>query len=169
MNFFDIVALAIVALSVYCGYQIGVIASFFYVVSGFVGIWAAQKFSPQPGMNFYLVFFAGVGVVILTGFFISKLLKKLFVEWADRLIGAFIGLALGFVIVGTVVVPLSYHMPKNIKQYVVSSFSGTKFIPKLQAMFPKVEQFRLQDIKDKIPGEIDLKLKVPFVNEKDNK
>jgi uncharacterized membrane protein required for colicin V production len=151
MNLFDLLVVALLAASIFFGYKTGIVTSIFYVLSGFVGMWAAQSFSSEPKINFYLVFFAAAGVVIIAGFFISHLIKKLPFVWLDHLLGTILGIVLGFVIVGTVVFPISYHFPKHMKNKVAASFTAEKLIPKLQSIFPKVKQFNLKDIKDKMP------------------
>lgn len=151
MNYFDLVVLLLVAASVYFGYKTGIITSLFYILSGFIGMWVAQKYANGLKFDFYVVFMATAASVIIIGFVVSHLIKKLPFIWIDHLCGALLGLILGFVITGTVVFPVSYHFPKKAKDIVVASFTAEKLIPKFQKLFPKVKQFELKDIKDKMP------------------
>ncbi|MCB4791353.1 MAG: CvpA family protein [Elusimicrobia bacterium] len=179
MNIFDLAVVALLAASIYFGYKTGIITSFFYVLSGFIGMWAAQEFVNEPKLNYYLVFLASAGVVILVGFFISHLIKKLPFSWIDHLFGVFLGIILGFVIIGTVIFPVSYHLPQKTRNAVATSFTAEKLIPRFQKMFPKVKQFNLNDIKDKIslpefPKSLSFKLpaalkKISFFNKINNK
>jgi membrane protein required for colicin V production len=149
-NFFDIFVLVIVGSCVYFGYQTGIIASIFYILSGFVGMWAANKFAPNPGVNFYLVFFAGAGTVVLIGFIIGKIFKKALLGMFDRVAGVVLGIILGLAITGTVVFPIAYHFPESIHNKVINSFSGKKFMPWLRKMYPDIKQFNFDDLKNKI-------------------
>ncbi|MBN1621871.1 MAG: CvpA family protein [Endomicrobiales bacterium] len=170
-NIFDSITLIIIVLSTYFGFRTGVVASLFYVLSGFIGMWAAQTFAPEPKMNFYLVFIATAGVVSVVGFVIKSVLKKLFLGWLDHTGGIILGFLLGLVIVSTVLFPVSYHLPKKMREKVVSSFLGRNFMPVLQETFPKVRQFKIDDIKEKIklpeiPDKLDLKVSVPIKRKK---
>ena len=62
-NAFDFLSILIIAGNSYFGYQTGIIACLFYILSGFLGMWAAQSFAPEPKFNFYLVFLAVAAVV----------------------------------------------------------------------------------------------------------
>ena len=94
-NIFDIIVIVLVLGFGYLGFETGILASLFYILSGFVGIWAAQEFSAKIDINFYVMFFGGAGIVVLVGLFIRKLLKSIFLGNFDRVIGAFLGIFLG--------------------------------------------------------------------------
>jgi len=146
-----VIVLAVIGMCVYFGYQTGIVASIFYILSGFVGLFMAQKYCPEPNINFYLVFAASAVCVIIIGFLIGKIFNKLLLGTLDRLGGVILGMILGIVMVGVVVFPISYHMPQSIHNKVTQSFSGSKFIPFFQRMFPKMQQFKLSDIKESLP------------------
>src|SRR5512138_3001461 len=98
-NFFDIIALAVILLGGYFGLQTGILASTFYVASGFAGLWSAHRYAARLGVNFYLLFALASAAVILLGFLFSRLFKKIFLGKPDRLIGGLLGLCLGGLIV----------------------------------------------------------------------
>ncbi len=150
-NVFDVIALLMMGFGAYFGFETGIIASIFYISSGFVGMWAAQRYVPEPGLQFYVVFLAGAGVVILAGFVASKILKSVCLGMTDRVVGAFLGLLLGFAIIATVVLPLASHMKGKTQKAVCSSFTGSRMLPSLQKAFPRVKQFEMKDLKEILP------------------
>lgn len=167
-NYFDLVVLAVLALSGFFGFQTGILSTVFYVSSGFFGMWAAQKYSQGPGTKFYFIFLAGAGCVILLGFIVQQIFKKVFLGKIDRLIGGALGVLLGLVIVGTVVLPVSHHFSERQRQFIHSSYTGSNIIPVLRKLFPRVEQFKLENIRQaiKLPkfggGKIDFKVSSPI-------
>ena len=94
-NYFDVIVIALLLGFGYLGYETGILASLFYVLSGFVGIWAAQEFSSKIDLNFYILFFTAAGIVILAGLFIRKLLKTVFLGGFDRMVGTILGIFMG--------------------------------------------------------------------------
>lgn len=167
INIFDMFVLLVLVFSGYFGFQTGIISSFFYISSGFFGLWAAQNYSEGPGLKFYVIFSAGSGLIILLGFAAKQIFKKIFLGNVDRMVGGVLGLLLGLAIVGTIVLPVSHHFSEKKRQIVHSSYTGTHIIPVLRKLFPKVKQFRIGDIKEIInlpkltSGKIDFKISSP--------
>ncbi|HBU68790.1 MAG TPA: hypothetical protein DEE98_00220 [Elusimicrobia bacterium] len=162
-NYFDLLSIILIVFGAFFGFQTGIIASIFYIASGFAGMWAADRFAEGSGIGFYLIFAAGAGVLIMIGFIAGKLLKAFLLGTVDRVIGLVLGIMLGCVIVGVVVLPVSRHMPAAVRKAAFSSFSGAKIIPFIQKLYPRVKDFDVRDIEvalpmPKLPEKIDLKL-----------
>lgn len=153
-NYFDVITLLIVLAACFFGFQTGIIASLFYVASGFIGMFVARTFSPGPGMKFYLFFAAGAGGAILIGFIISRILKKIFLGTLDRLSGAVLGLLFGVVLISILLLPLSGSLRGEMRKAVLSSCSGSHILPLSRKMFPQFEEFcngRIEQIEEILP------------------
>jgi len=148
-NLFDGIVLALIMCGGYLGFETGILASLFYILSGFVGIWAAQEFSDKFDINFYLMFFAGAGIVIVAGILIRRLLKAVFLGTLDRVIGAFLGIFLG--VSASIFIVLSFP-PKISEKYhkvVLTSYTGSHAVPYLEKFFPQAE-LKLEKVKESI-------------------
>ena len=163
--FFDTLAIAIIAFSAYFGLRTGAIASLFYIISGFTGMWAAQHFARDPGVMFYLVFFATAGIIALIGFGLSRVAAKLLLSPFDRIAGSLLGALLGVIIVGVIMFPLTYHLSVRVQQAAQASYGGRYLLPQMQRIFPQVKQFRIPSFKKEltleIPDNIDIKISIP--------
>jgi uncharacterized membrane protein required for colicin V production len=161
-NFFDVIVIALVIGFGYLGYETGILASLFYVLSGFVGIWAAQEFSSKIDLNFYILFFTSAGIVILAGLFIRKLLKSVFLGGFDRMVGAFLGVFLG--VSASIFIVLSFppKVSEKSREVVLKSYTGSSAVPFLEKFFPQAE-LKLEQVKDSIKlPKFSKKLKVSF-------
>jgi len=148
---FDGITLLFLLAGAYCGFKTGIIASIFYIASGFAGMWVAQHYVPVPGVKFYVYFLAAAGGVILLGFVAGKLMRTVSLGAIDRLIGACLGILLGLAVVSTVLVPLSHHLSPKFRKAVTVSYTGSHLIPRLQKIFPQVRQFDTDEIKSIFP------------------
>jgi uncharacterized membrane protein required for colicin V production len=148
-NYFDGIVLALITIGGYLGFQTGILASLFYILSGFVGIWAAQEFSNKFDANFYLLFFASAGVVIVAGILIRRLLKTVVLGIPDRLIGALLGIFLGVSISIFIVLSFPQKISEKSHEAVLTSYTGSHAIPYLEKFFPKAE-LRLKKVKESI-------------------
>jgi uncharacterized membrane protein required for colicin V production len=157
-NFFDIIALAFILLGGYFGLQTGILASTFYVASGFVGLWSAHHYAARLGMNFYLLFALAAAVVILLGFLLSRLFKKMFLGKPDRLIGGLLGLCLGVLIVSMALVPAFFHLTPKARDLAASSCTGSRFLPCLEKVLPGIRRFSVKEVKNVLPV---VKIKLP--------
>jgi uncharacterized membrane protein required for colicin V production len=165
-NFFDVIVSIIMLACGYFGFNTGIIASVFYVLSGFAGMWAAQKFSAQLNMDFYLVFGIVALAVILTGFFTGKILKALFLGTIDRIVGAVLGMCLGLVIAALVVFPATKNISPKWRNIMQSSYTEKKVMVQFRKVFPEIRELRLEQIAQTlpeitIPDKINLELHVP--------
>jgi membrane protein required for colicin V production len=150
-NIFDAVTLAIVLLCAYFGYNTGIIASLFYMASGFAGMWAAHVYSAKLGMNFYLTFILAAAVVILIGFILGKIFKAVFLGGLDRLGGIVFGILLGIVIFVVIVFPLTKKLPVNWQKKANSSFSTAKIMPILRNYLPNINEMNIDTVKESMP------------------
>jgi uncharacterized membrane protein required for colicin V production len=165
-NIFDAAILIIVLLCAYFGFNTGVIASVFYMASGFAGMWAAHEFSVRLGLNFYLTFVLAAAVVILAGFILGKIFKGLFLGGLDRLGGVILGVLLGLVLFGVIVFPLSKKLPAGWQRTAHASFSTVRIMPVLRKLLPDINALNLDTVKEslpniKLPEKINLEISVP--------
>jgi len=169
-NIFDVIVIALLLGFGYLGYETGILASLFYILSGFVGIWAAQEFSSRIDINFYLLFFTAAGIVTLVGLFIRKLLKAVFLGGFDRMIGAFLGIFLG--VSASIFIVLSFppKVSEKSRKVVLTSYTGSSAVPFLEKFFPQAE-LKLEQVEQSIKlPKFSKKLKVSLQNlkNKDN-
>ena len=163
-NAFDLIALAFILGFGYLGFETGILASLFYILSGFVGIWAAQEFSTKIDAKFYLFFFGGAGIVVLAGLFIRKLLSAIFLGSFDRLIGAFLGVFLGISVSIFVVLSFPPKVSDSTRKVVLTSYTGSHAVPFLEKFFPQAE-LKLEKVKGSIKlPKFSKKIKMPLPN-----
>lgn len=169
MNSYDLFAFILIGGCTYFGYKTGIIASLFYILSGFAGMWAAQSLVKDIDTNFYVIFFMCSGVVVFAGFFLSKILRKLFLGTVDHAGGAGFGFLLGFVIFALVIFPFSKTMSYRFRKLTYSSYSVRKIIPKFRKMFPNIREFDVEEMQKalppvEIPKEINLEVDAHKIN-----
>ncbi|MFH1369424.1 MAG: CvpA family protein [Elusimicrobiota bacterium] len=165
-NIFDVIILIIAILCAYFGFSTGVIASMFYVCSGFAGMWAAHKFSVQLGMNFYLVFAMASIAVVIIGFVLGKILKGLLLGGIDKAGGLVFGVTLGLAVFAVLLFPLSKKLPEKLQNIASTSFSSNKIMPVMKKLLPAISEFDLETVKEsmpdiKLPEKINLEIDVP--------
>ena len=148
-NFFDGIVLILIIGGGYLGSQTGILASLFYILSGFVGIWAAQEFSSKFDINFYLMFFAGAGAVIMVGLFIRSLLKTVLLGPIDRVVGALLGVFLGVSVSIFIVLSFPTKISENSHKTVLTSYTGSHAVPYLEKFFPQAE-LKLEKVRESI-------------------
>ncbi len=148
-NYFDFIVIGLIVCCGYLGFQTGILASLFYILSGFVGIWAAQEFSDKFDTNFYLLFFAAAGIVILVGLFIRRLLRAVFLGAFDRVIGGLLGIFLGVSVSIFIVLSFPPKLSENSHKVVLTSYTGSHAVPYLEKFFPQAE-LRLEKVTESI-------------------
>jgi len=148
-NIYDCIALALILGGGYLGFETGILASLFYILSGFVGIWAAQEFSSKFDINFYLMFFAGSGAVFLMGLFVRRLLKAMLLGTFDKLIGALLGLVLGVSVSIFIVLSFPPKLSEKSHKVVLTSYTGSHAVPYLEKFFPQAE-LKLEKVEESI-------------------
>jgi uncharacterized membrane protein required for colicin V production len=153
-NVFDVIVIIITSLCVFFGFQTGVLASIFYILSGFIGMLAATRYSPKStGSSFFIIFFAYSGAVILIGYILGKVFKKAMLGSFDRAAGIVLGIILGFAIAGTLIVlPLSMtnNLPFGIHKKALNSYTGKKVVPWVENKFKEARQFKFRQLAEKV-------------------
>jgi len=165
-NIFDVVILVLVALGAYFGFSTGIIASIFYMSSGFAGMWAAHKFSSQLGINFYILFVLAAGIVVLAGFIIGKIVRGLLLGWLDKAGGLAFGILLGLAVFAVAMFPAAKKVNAKWQDTVQRSFSVKKIMPVMKKFLPAISEFDLETVKEslpeiKLPEKINLEIDVP--------
>jgi uncharacterized membrane protein required for colicin V production len=92
-------------LILWLGWSSGLTRTFFSILSGFVAIVAANKYPDNYGVNFYLVFSIAALFVIMLGSFTVKIVNFFYLNLLDKLLGAFLSVAVWCIIAVNVVVP----------------------------------------------------------------
>lgn len=165
-NIFDVVSIILILSCAYFGFSTGIIASVFYVSSGYAGMWVAHKFSAQWGMNFYLVFILAAAGVVLIGFILGKVLKGLLLGGFDKFGGLVFGIALGVSIFSVGLYPMIGKLPAKWQDKAYSSFSSAKVMPYMRKLLPEISEFSIQTVKESLPElqmpkKINLEIDVP--------
>ncbi|MHB9154503.1 MAG: CvpA family protein [Endomicrobiales bacterium] len=132
----DAIVLALLVACGYLGYKTGIVAAFFYILSGLGGLWLARSFSVQLGVNFHVLLLAAVFVILLAGLILHRLVG-LFLGIIDSLAGALLGLVVGIFVVMTILAPLADKMPRGEKRKeFAASCTARRLVPALQRFFP---------------------------------
>lgn len=130
LNLYDFGIVLLCALTSFFGYKRGLVQSLSFIISGIIGALSAQKFylefsqkfTVNPNFSFLILFVGISGVVILIGFFISKLLETFILGFVDRLLGVIFGFVLGIVIILSILLILEKFFPEFINKLFESSF-----------------------------------------------
>ncbi|RPI27460.1 MAG: CvpA family protein [Acidobacteria bacterium] len=116
MNVLDAMAFAIIAISIWGAITKGLIVeliSLASVILGFVlaglyydvldGYFLGIASPPRAAFFAFIAIFLGVIVIgMITAALLNKIIKKLWLKWLDRLLGAFFGLVRGWLIVSII-------------------------------------------------------------------
>lgn len=116
MNLLDIMAIAIIGISIWGAIARGLIVELFSLASVILGFVLACLYydvldvfflgmtSPsRAGFVAFLVIFVGMIVVgTVAGAVLSRVIKKLHLKWLDRLMGGFFGLVRGWLVVSII-------------------------------------------------------------------
>ena len=124
MILFDLIILCLIGLFGFAGAKRGFVWEIFSTIGIILGLWIPYIYRFQivdfiarhigPGRLRFIItvaallfIFAAIYVILsYIGYFLGKLLKKVFLGWLDRLLGVFAGLVKGFLIIGIVVAAL---------------------------------------------------------------
>jgi membrane protein required for colicin V production len=167
MNLLDILLAVFVVVGMIFGYAKGFALTASFVLGSFFGCWAANNYyhaparfvpllSEHPVFAYLLVFCAVFAAMLAAGLIINKIFKIIFLGWADKFAGAFLGIILSASIFGTLMVPLELMKKPFINSLVKNSIiskriaQATKkaikiFPPKKNKLFDKDIE---QDIKE---------------------
>ena len=171
MNVFDGILLIILAGCSFVGLFKGFTKTVFSLGSVFIGLWIAPRLAePVAGilqrswssevgtqvLGFVISFLIIVGLVMLAGKTLSKILKKLELGWIDRLAGVLLGAYVG-VLAGGLLVYLvglginpdtTFWKDASSKRYFVSIFRAT-----VQAI-PREFEKRWEEKKERLKDEL---------------
>ncbi|RPJ86917.1 MAG: CvpA family protein [Acidobacteria bacterium] len=116
MNLLDIMAFAIIGISIWGAIAKGLIVELFSLASVILGFVLACLYydvldvflfgvpsPPRAGFVAFIVIFVGLIIIgTVAGALASRAAKKLHLKWMDRLLGAFFGLVRGWLVVSIV-------------------------------------------------------------------
>ena len=105
----DIFLVASIAGIAYLGWKAGLTRSFFAVLSGFLAIFAANKYPYHDGINTYLVFIITALFVIMVGAFILRIIHFFYMNIVDKTGGAVLSVLVWLIVCVNVVVPTLTH------------------------------------------------------------
>ena len=162
MNFLDYILLIIVALFMILGYRKGIIISLATVAALILGIYAAVHFSnfidsvlmenlkPSrkwlPFISFSLTFLLVLVGVLLVGKLMEKLVDVAGLGFANRLLGAMLGLVKG-VILASVLFFIVITIDHEGKWLTAEHKKGSYFYTQVSKVFPEMIKFFGKEIK----------------------
>ena len=142
-NSVDIICAAALLILGLFGYHTGAIASVFYLASGFVGVFIAQKFAAALHVNFMVLFVAATLALIAFGMFSRALAHLFMLGFFDRLAGFIIGVLLGAALLSVAIEPAAEKFSEPVKNKIHASFAAKKLAPSVLSKVP-----RLKDVYD---------------------
>ena len=126
MALIDIIVLVIICLFGLAGAKRGFVWEIFTIVGIVAGLWIPYVFSRQIGdfvaeytssgllriiITFFVFLFIFAAIYVLSsymGYSLRKVFEKTFLNWIDRVLGAFVGLAKGGLLVAMILVALFF-------------------------------------------------------------
>ena len=188
MNLLDIIIIAMMVFLIVKGVLRGFIREIAALAGVILGIWLANHFQPQltgylkphlhsiPHLYLQLISFAVIFISVLIianllGWGGKFLLKKAFLGWIDKTLGACLAIAKGVIISYLIIIILTFFLPaatpliagsKVARLITVSSQSFTKLIAPLYTMGLKR---KIREKKSQVSGIINEKVKKIGKNE----
>ncbi|MDR2811936.1 MAG: hypothetical protein LBB06_02380 [Endomicrobium sp.] len=95
-----------IILVIWLGWSAGLTRTFFAVLSGFIAIFASDKYPYQDGMNAYLIFSISAVFVIMVGVFTLRIINFFYLNIFDRIGGVFLSLCVWLIVFINVISPL---------------------------------------------------------------
>jgi uncharacterized membrane protein required for colicin V production len=135
-NSVDIICAAVLLVLGLFGYRTGAIASIFYLVSGFAGVLAAQKFSAALHVPFAVLFLAVTLGLIAFGIFSRAMARLFLLGFFDRLAGFGIGVVLGIFLLAVLLAPVSEKFSPSVKNKVHAAYVSKRLLPLVTAKLP---------------------------------
>ncbi|MCX5782737.1 MAG: CvpA family protein [Elusimicrobia bacterium] len=149
-NGYDIIVGVLVLVFCVIGFKTGIISTFFYILSGYFGLYVAKKYCDMLGMNFYLVLVLVAIATILAGSIVGRLVRDAVLGNIDNVLGLFFGALFGIMVISIVMFPVMDKLSWRNQVYVVTSYSGGNIIPWVQKMLPPIKEVSLNEIKGMI-------------------
>ncbi len=135
-NSVDIICAAALLVLGLFGYHTGAIASVFYLISGFAGVFVAQKFSATLHVPFAVLFLAVTLGLIAFGIFSRAMARLFLLGFFDRLVGFGIGVVLGIFLLAVVLAPGAEKFSQSVKDKVHASYVSKRLLPLVMAKLP---------------------------------
>jgi membrane protein required for colicin V production len=169
MNLLDIIIIVLVVFLVVKGLFRGFVREAASLGGIILGIWAASQFYPQlmgylrpllPNSLFLpLISFAAIFALVLLlcnllGWGLKKLLKKAFLGWADKVLGTFLALVKGVIIIYLIIVLLTFFLPAKTP-LIAQSRLAPLVISSYQSMVRLISPEHYQRLKKKLLGQKD--------------
>jgi uncharacterized membrane protein required for colicin V production len=106
IDIFLVISLILVAK---LGWSAGLVRTFFTVLSGFMAVFVATKYSHQEIMNFYFIFAITALLIIILGSFTLKLIGFFYLKTLDKIGGAVLSMLVWLLVSINVVIPTAIH------------------------------------------------------------
>ncbi|MDR1926804.1 MAG: hypothetical protein LBQ13_03925 [Endomicrobium sp.] len=146
IDIFLVISLILVAR---LGWSAGLVRIFFTVLSGFMAIFVATKYSHQEVMNFCFIFAITAILIIMLGSFTLKLIGFFYLKTLDRIGGVVLSMSVWLLVSINVVIPTVIHdivcvsnKPTSVVYVAVSKI--------IQRNIPMFQNYILQFIENKI-------------------
>jgi len=164
MNFFDIVVIIILAVSVIGGVFRGLIkelSSIIGVLGGFYGAYSYYMVLAKPLARWvsnpaylnilsFLIIFCGILIIIsILGVIIKYILNIAFLGWVDRICGAGFGIIKGILIASVLLITLTAFLPKN-----APVIKNSMLAPYVTLISEKMAKVVSKDMKHKFSAKI---------------
>ena len=163
MNLLDVVIIACMVFLIVRGIFRGFIREIGSLAGVILGIWLASLYEPQmtdflkpflPSGNFLpLISFALIFLVVLVlcnvvGWLLKKLVKKIFLGWADRTLGAALAVLKGVIITYFAIVLLTFFVPSK-SHIITNSKLAPIIINSYQSIVGLLSPGAYQNLKEK--------------------
>lgn len=149
-NSVDIICGAILLILGLFGYHTGAIASVFYVASGFVGVFVAQKYATNLHVNFVVLFLAVTLGLIAFGMFSRAMARLFLLGFFDRAAGFIIGALLGVALLAVALEPAAEKFSEPMRIKIHNSYTAKRLLPKALAAIPALKD--ISDGRFQFPG-----------------
>jgi uncharacterized membrane protein required for colicin V production len=109
----DIFLTVSILLIFWLGWAAGLTRTFFAVLTGFLSIFAANKYPDNTGIKFYLVFCITALLVIMLGSFTIRVVNFFYLNFLDKILGAVLSVCVWAVIAVNIVIPSLMRVPNS--------------------------------------------------------
>ena len=176
MNLLDLIILGTMVFLLIRGIFRGFIREVGSLAGVILGVWAANHYQPQMAgyLKHYLpatwlvplIAFAAVFAVVLilcnlAGWGLKLLMKKLFLGWADRTLGAVFAVLKGIILTYLAIVLLTFFVPSKTP-LVAESRLAPLIITSYQAMVSVISPGAYRRWKRKLLGDVPREISAPF-------
>ena len=135
-NSLDVICAAAFLVLGLFGYHIGAVASIFYIASGFVGVFVAQKYAATLHVNFIVLFVVVTLGLIAFGMFSRALARLFLLGFIDRLAGFVIGVVLGTALLSVALGAVCEKLPEPAQKKIEASYVAKHVVPVAMKKLP---------------------------------